>query len=226
MITTLPKILGRSLPAIAGAVLLSGCDRMMTPDFETEITEIRSGQFTLDPNHATLLWKLNHLGFSTLTGRFYEFDASLDFDPENIGNSSVEVIIDIAGFDMNLPEFEEELLGENYFNVAQFPQAIYRTTSLAEVIDENTYIFDGELTLRGVTAPVPIEVTFNGGGRVAFPPPPVYTIGFSARASFQRSTFGIDRFVSFGVGDEIELEIHVEFQGEARSAQPTKSNAF
>ncbi len=214
MISSLPQVLGRCLAAIAGTVLLTACDRVMTPDFETEIAEIRSGQFTLDPNHATLLWKLNHLGFSTLTGRFNDFDATLDFDPENIENSSVEVIIETAGLDMNLPEFEEELRGENYFNVAQFPQAIYRTTSLAETIDEDTYIFDGELTLRGVTAPVAIEVSFNGGGRVTFPPPPVYTIGFSASASFQRSTFGIDRFVTFGVGDEIELEIHVEFQGE------------
>ncbi len=212
MISSLPQVLGRCLAAIAGTVLLTACDRVMTPDFETEIAEIRSGQFTLDPNHATLLWKLNHLGFSTLTGRFNDFDATLDFDPENIENSSVEVIIETAGLDMNLPEFEEELRGENYFDVAQFPQAIYRTTSLAETIDEDTYIFDGELTLRGVTAPVAIEVSFNGGGRVTFPPPPVYTIGFSASASFQRSTFGIDRFVSFGVGDEIELEIHVEFQ--------------
>lgn len=212
MISSLPQVLGRCLAAIAGTVLLTACDRVMTPDFETEIAEIRSGQFTLDPNHATLLWKLNHLGFSTLTGRFNDFDATLDFDPENIENSSVEVIIETAGLDMNLPEFEEELRGENYFNVAQFPQAIYRTTSLAETIDEDTYIFDGELTLRGVTAPVAIEVSFNGGGRVTFPPPPVYTIGFSANASFQRSTFGIDRFVTFGVGDEIELEIHVEFQ--------------
>ena len=212
MISFLPQALGRCLMAIAGTVLLTACDRLMTPDFETEIAEIRSGQYTLDPNHATLLWKLNHLGFSTLTGRFNEFDATLDFDPENIENSSVEVIIETAGLDMNLPEFEEELLGENYFNAAQFPQVIYRTTSLSETIDEDTYIFDGELTLRGVTAPVAMEVNFNGGGRVSFPPPPVYTIGFSASASFQRSTFGIDRFVSFGVGDEIELEIHVEFQ--------------
>ena len=212
MISFLPQALGRCLMAIAGTVLLTACDRLMTPDFETEIAEIRSGQYTLDPNHATLLWKLNHLGFSTLTGRFNDFDATLDFDPENIENSSVEVIIETAGLDMNLPEFEEELLGENYFNAAQFPQVIYRTTSLSETIDEDTYIFDGELTLRGVTAPVAMEVSFNGGGRVSFPPPPVYTIGFSASASFQRSTFGIDRFVSFGVGDEIELEIHVEFQ--------------
>ncbi len=212
MISFLPQVLGRCLMAIAGAVLLTACDRLMTPDFETEIAEIRSGQYTLDPNHATLLWKLNHLGFSTLTGRFNDFDATLDFDPENIENSSVEVIIETTGLDMNLPEFEEELLGENYFNAAQFPQVIYRTTSLSETIDEDTYIFDGELTLRGVTAPVALEVSFNGGGRVSFPPPPVYTIGFSASANFLRSTFGIDRFVSFGVGDEIELEIHVEFQ--------------
>ena len=194
---------------LTAPLALAGCDRMLTPDFETEITEVRAGQFTLDPNHASLLWKLDHLGFSTFIGRFNDFDASLDFDPENIENSSLEVIVNTAALDVNLPEFEEELRGENWFNVAEYPQAIYRTTSFAESIDEDSFLFNGELTLLGTTAPVQLEVNFNGGGRNFLTRS--YTVGFSASANFQRSTFGLDRFANFGVGDEIELEIHVEF---------------
>jgi len=201
---------GRLTLALACAASLAACDRILTPDFETEITELRSGQFTLDPDHATLLWKINHLGFSTFIGRFNDFDASLDFDPENIENSSLEVVVYTAALDINLPEFEEELRGPNWFNVETFPQAVYRTTSFVEAIDEDSFIFNGELTFLGATAPVALEVNFHGGGRNFLTRS--YTIGFSASANFQRSTFGLDRFVSFGVGDDIELEIHVEFQ--------------
>lgn len=188
---------------------LMSCDRLLTPDFNTDVSQLRGGQYTLDTDHAALLFKINHLGFSTFIGRFTAFDASLDFDPENIEASSVEVIVDMSSLDVNLPEFEEELLGPNWFDAAQFPQAIYRTTSFVGN-NGNDYEFAGELTLHGVTAPLNIVVTFNGGGRNFLTRS--YTLGFQASANFLRSDFGVDRFTNFGVGDEIELEIHVEFQ--------------
>lgn len=194
---------------IACSVFLVSCDRLLTPDFETDMAELSTGQYTLDPDHATLLWKINHLGFSTFIGRFNTFDASLDFDPENIGNSKLEVIIDTASLDINNAEFAEELRGPNWFNAEAFPQAVYRTTSLLSS-EENSFVFQGELTLLGVTAPVPLNVEFHGGGRNFLTR--ANTIGFSANTTFQRSAFGLDRFTGFGVGDDIELEVHVEFQ--------------
>jgi polyisoprenoid-binding protein YceI len=194
---------------LACSAFLVSCDRLLTPDFETDMAELSTGQYTLDPDHATLIWKINHLGFSTFIGRFNTFDASLDFDPENIGNSQLEVIIDTTSLDINNAEFAEELKGPNWFNSEAFPQAVYRTTSLLES-NENSFVFQGDLTLLGVTAPVPLTVEFNGGGRNFLTR--ANTIGFSASTTFQRSVFGLDRFTSFGVGDDIELEIHVEFQ--------------
>lgn len=191
------------------SLLLVSCDRLLTPDFNTDITELRAGQYTVDPDHASVLWKINHLGFSTFVGRFNDIEASLDFDPENIENSSIEVIINTAGLDINNPEFAEELRGSNWFDVENFPQAVYRTTSFLEST-ENTFVYAGELTLLGVTAPVTLNVVFNGGGRNFLTRK--YTLGFSGSANFQRSDFGLSRFTSFGVGDDIELEIHVEFQ--------------
>ena len=123
------------------SVLLVSCDRLLTPDFNTEITELRAGQYTIDSDHASVLWKINHLGFSTFIGRFNDIEASLDFDPENIENSSVEVIINTAGLDINNPEFAEELRGSNWFDVENFPQAVYRTTSFLES-NENTFVFE------------------------------------------------------------------------------------
>lgn len=200
-----------SLLLICSAFLVS-CDRLLTPDFNTDVTELRGGAYTLDPDHATLLWKINHLGFSTFIGRFNDFDATLDFDPENIESSQVEVVINTAGLDINNEEFAEELRGDAWFNVEQFPQAVFRSTSFVEAIDEDSFVFTGDLTLLGVTAPVDLEINFHGGGRNFLTRS--YTLGFSANTSFLRSDYGLDRFTSFGVGDEIELEIHVEFMAQ------------
>lgn len=200
------------LPALmlACSALLVSCDRLLAPDFNTDVTELRGGGYTVDPDHASLIFKINHLGFSTFIGSFDEFDAALDFDPENIENSTLEVIVDMSSLDVNLPEFEEELKGSNWFDVERFPQAVYRTTSFVEAVDENTFVFAGDLTMHGVTAPVNLVVDFNGGGRNVLTRS--YTMGFEATASFLRSDFGVDRFTNFGVGDEINLDINVEFQ--------------
>ena len=200
-----------SLLLICSAFLVS-CDRLLTPDFNTDVTELRGGAYMLDPDHATLLWKINHLGFSTFIGRFNDFDATLDFDPENIESSQVEVVINTAGLDINNEEFAEELRGDAWFNVEEFPQAVFRSTSFIEAIDEDSFVFTGDLTLLGVTAPVDLEINFHGGGRNFLTRS--YTLGFSASTSFLRSDYGLNRFTSFGVGDEIELEIHVEFMAQ------------
>ena len=189
--------------------LLLNCSRILTPDQTTEVTEVRAGQYVLDPNHASLIWKLNHLGFSTFIGTFNDFEASLDFDPEDIENARVELVSSTSSLDVDIPEFEEELRGDNWFDVGVYPQAVYRTTSFLESIDEDTFLFADDLTLLGTTAPVSLEVNFHGGGRNFLTRS--YTVGFSGSAKFNRSDFGLDRFTSFGVGDEIDLEIHVEF---------------
>jgi len=200
-----------SLIVVASAFLVS-CDRLLTPGFETSVQDLRGGAYTLDKDHASLLWKVNHLGFSAYVGRFNDFDASLDFDPENVPGSSLEVIVNTASLDVNNDAFADQLRGADWFNVDVFPQAIFRTTSFVEATSDTSFIFEGELTLLGTTAPVQLDVTFNGGGRNFLTRR--YTLGFSANASFKRSDFGLDNLVAFGIGDDIELEIHVEFQAQ------------
>jgi polyisoprenoid-binding protein YceI len=198
------------LLVLASSAALVSCDRLITPDFETSVAELRGGQYTLDKEHASLLWKIDHLGFSRYIGRFNDFDATLDFDAENVENSSLEVIIETASLDVNNEAFAEDLRGPDWFNAEAFPQAVFRTTSFVEAVDEDTFVFEGDLTLLGNTGPVTMTVNFNGGGRNFLTRR--YTLGFSATAEFLRSDFGLDNMVSFGVGDEIQIEVHVEFQ--------------
>lgn len=202
--------IGRLSLILAYSTLLLSCDQVVTPGFETSVQELRGGKYALDKDHATLLWKVNHLGFSTFIGRFNDFDATLDFDPENVESSSLEVIVNTSSLDVNNPEFAVDLRGPDWFNAESFPQAVFRTTSFVEAVDEDTFVYQGDLTLLETTAPVTLTVNFHGGGRNFLTRR--YTMGFSANTTFKRSDFGLDNMVAFGVGDDIELEIHVEFQ--------------
>ena len=152
MMTTMFRKYRSAAMLLAGSALLVSCDRLVSPDFNTEVAELRGGAYTLDKDHASLVWKISHLGFSTYVGRFNDFDATLDFDPENVENSSLEVIVDTTSIDVNNPTFAEDLQGDDWFDVANFPQAIFRTTRFVEAVDEDTFVFEGDLTLWAILA--------------------------------------------------------------------------
>jgi polyisoprenoid-binding protein YceI len=205
---------GRFLLVVACSVFLLSCDKVLTPDQKTDIQTVKGGKYALDKDHASLLFKLNHLGFSTYVGRFNTLSAALDFDPENIEKSSLEVIVDMASIDVNNAAFAEQLRGSDWLDAQQFPQAVFKTTrfagSTAGATDKNAFAFEGDLTFHGVTKPVTLNVTFHGGGRNMLTRK--NTLGFSAHATFKRSDFGVGKFTSMGIGDDITLDVNVEFQ--------------
>ena len=195
--------------AVCSVSLLS-CDKVLTPDQKTDIQAVKGGKYALDKDHASLLFKINHLGFSTYVGRFNTLDAALDFDPASIEKSSLEVTVDMASLDVNSAAFAEQLRGSDWLEAKQFPQAVYKTTRYVGSTGKNAFTFEGDLTFHGVTKPVVLNGTFHGGGRNMLTRK--NTLGFSANATFKRSDFGVSRFTSMGVGDDVTLEINVEFQ--------------
>ena len=210
LLSSLSKFRQASL-LLATAALLASCDRGLAPNtVDTEVVAMKAGQYTLDKDHASLLFKVNHLSFSTYVGRFNALDATLDFDPEKIENSKLEVVVDMKSIDVNNPKFSEDLRGASWLDVEKFPQAVFKTTRFVESTEKNSFKFEGDLTFHGVTAPVTLDVKFHGGGRNFLTRK--FTVGFSATTKFKRSAFGMDNMVSFGVGDDIKLEIHAEFQ--------------
>lgn len=197
----------KSILLVLAFVGMSGCASLLTPDVRADPTTLRDGAYDLDPAHATLLFKVNHLGFSQYVGRFNAFEASLDFEAAAPEAAKLQVVVDMNSLDVNNPSFGETLMGAGWFNAESFPQAVFTSTSI-EVTGEATGRVTGDLTLGGVTAPVTLDVTFNGGARN--PLTQRYTVGFMASGAFNRSTFGISNFIG-PVGDEVELEIHAEF---------------
>ncbi len=185
-----------------------GCASLLKPKLKQRLVNIQPGDYQLDPNHSTILFKVDHMGFSKYVGRFNKFDASLFLDPVNIENSRLEAIVDMTSVDVNNKKFERALKGRFWFNTEAYPQGIFKTLS-ARKIDENHVIFLGELTFLGVPQQIELLVSVNGAANNLLTGK--YTLGFSASTQFSRSVFGLDKYVP-AIGDEVELEIHAEFQ--------------
>ncbi|MFQ5563686.1 MAG: YceI family protein [Parvularculaceae bacterium] len=193
--------------AALSTLSLTACVSLITPHVETGAVALKPGEYALDPDHAALLFRVEHMGFSYFIGRFEHFEASLDFDEADPTAARVEAIIDMTSLDVANDEFAATLTGPNWFNASAYRQAVFRSTSI-ETTGENTGRVTGELTVHGVTAPVALNVVFNGGGRDILRG--AYVVGFSAHGTFDRATFGVDRF-SGVVGDQVEIEIEAEF---------------
>jgi polyisoprenoid-binding protein YceI len=180
-----------------------------------------AGSYVLDKAHASLLFRVDHIGFSRYTARFRHFDAQLEFDPEDLARSSVTATVDAASIETDYPDpaqldFNAMLRGEQWLDTAQYPQMTFRSKTIA-VTAPNSMRIDGELTLRGVTRPVVLEATYNGGYE-GHPLDPRARIGFSAHGTLRRSEFGMGYGVPapgtrMGVGDEVEIIIEAEFSG-------------
>jgi len=189
------------------AVLLGSCS-LLVPTVKNQLSELRSGQYSIDKKHASLIFKIGHMKLSTFVGRFNDVDASLDFDPANIAATKLDAQVNVASIDVNNVDLEESLRGGSWFDTNKFPQATFTTLSV-EPVSGNTFRFTGNLTLHGVTAPVTLDVTFHGGGDDMLTG--FYTLGFSATGTIKRSTFGIDSYIPM-VGDDVALEVYAEFQ--------------
>jgi len=216
------------LLSVCALLVLAACPLQSSAD---PAATVPAGAYTLDRAHASLVFRVNHLGFSNFTGRFTRFEANLQFDPVKPAASRVTVTIDPRSIEAdNAPEgFLDMLRGEQWLNAAQFPQMTFRSTKVEHSGADTLHIY-GDFTLHGVTRPLILEATFNGG-YAGHPLDPQARIGFSASGSFNRSDFGIDYGLpapgtTMGVGDNVDVIIEAEFSGPplvAGIARPTVS---
>ncbi|OWU78064.1 hypothetical protein ATO3_03655 [Marinibacterium profundimaris] len=175
--------------------------------------------FTLDPAHASVIFSVNHIGFSNYTAGFDDISAILVLDPDAPETSLLEVTIDIASLDLPHPPegFREMLLSPDWLDAAANPRMTYISDTIT-LTGEDTATITGDLTLRGITAPVTLAATYNGGwGKQPFEPHA--RVGFSASGTLNRSDFGLTTGLppagsDFGVGDTVTLTIETEWIGE------------
>ena len=193
-------------PLAAVALLtLSAC---FTPP-QTVTSELKGGNYVLDPTHASVIWSLSHAGLSNYSARFDDISGTLSFEPNAPANSQLDIIIDPKSVNTGLPDFDETIAtGSNYFNANSFPEIRFTSTAI-NVSGETRGTVTGDLTFRGVTKPVTLDVTFNGAGKSFGHPGD--TLGFSATTEIDRGAFGLTHLSNFGIGNEVTLRIEAEF---------------
>lgn len=175
------------------------------------LKSLPTGAYQLEKPHASLLARVKHMGLSNYTVRLTDFDVTLDFDPVNPAASKVHAIINPLSVQADHPTDTgwDRKIGADFFKGADFPQITFDSTKV-EPTSQFTGKVTGNLTFRGVTKPVTLDVTYNGGmdravmygGRAA--------VGFSAHGTFKRSDFGFSDYLS-AVSDDVEIVIEAEF---------------
>lgn len=173
----------------------------------TDLAMVEGGQFALDPSHAKIIFSTTHFGFSTYYGLFTNFDAKLNFDTSAPAKSTLDVTINLDGIDTTNAKLDAHLKSADFFDVAHFPVATFKATKV-EVTGPAAGKVTGDLTLHGVTKPITLEASFNGGG--LNPMSKAYVVGFNATGTIKRSDFGIKTYVP-AVGDDVTLTISAEF---------------
>lgn len=198
----------RLILALATALSLTAC----ATAGEQTFVEASGGNYQLEKTHAFLTWRIKHNGLSNYTARFTEFDASIDFNPDDPVSSSVVATINPLSVETDHPtndSWNDTLAtGKKWFNGDNFPQIVFKSTSI-EKTGEFTGIITGDLTLLGVTKEVQLSTTYNGTGNA-----PWFgtrdIIGFSATGTLNRSDFGMTSLLP-NIGDEVEIIIEAEF---------------
>jgi polyisoprenoid-binding protein YceI len=171
------------------------------------VSPLQAQEYALDTKgaHAFIQFRIKHLGYSWLYGRFNKFSGNFSYDEKNPSAAKVKVDIDPASIDSNHAERDKHLRGEEFLHVEKFPKAGFVSTSYEEKAD-GTAVLKGDLTLRGVTKPVTIQVEKIGHG-----PDPWggYRRGFYGTTQIALADFGIP----FDLGPasrNVELELSVE----------------
>ncbi|WP_340678780.1 YceI family protein [Paraglaciecola sp.] len=114
--------------------------------------------------HASINFKIQHLGYSWLTGRFNDFDGKFSYDAAKPAASSVNVTINTESFDSNHADRDKHIKGDDFLHVSKYPQAKFVSTKVEDVGAGNLKIF-GNFTLHGVTNSIVIEADKVGEGK-------------------------------------------------------------
>lgn len=193
---------------VSGGVLLTAGGVVARAELTRNPAEVRAGTYALDSSHGKITWGVDHLGFSTYFGQFVNVQAELVLDPANPSASRLTATIPLTDVDSNSDGLDGHLQTPDFFDTANHPTATFVSRSITvDADDRNEATVVGDLTLRGVTRPVTMEVEFNQAGPSMGG---VYKAGFDGEAVIKRSDFGITYGLPM-LGDEVKLHIEGEF---------------
>jgi polyisoprenoid-binding protein YceI len=161
-----------------------------------------------DPAHSEVDFTIKHMALSNVHGRFGTVDATLVWDDQDPTKSTVNATIDVTGVDTGVPNRDNDLKGARFFDVANNPKATFASTSVTKT--SSGLQVNGNLTIKGVTKPVVLEVEtptgpVNGMNKKLH-------LGFAATTTLHREDFGIGAGMpSAMLGDDVKVTIDLDF---------------
>jgi polyisoprenoid-binding protein YceI len=169
-----------------------------------------AGTYALDASHSEVGFAARHLMVSKVRGRFSDVAGTIQIG-ENPLESSVSVTIQTASIDTRDEQRDGHLRSDDFFGVESYPTITYVSRSVRPA-GKGRYVVEGDLTIKGVSQPAPLDLTFEGG---ATDPWGGVRIGFAARAEIDREAFGLtwNQALETGgvlVGKKIAIEIEAE----------------
>lgn len=173
-------------------------------------------KWTIDTAHSEITFKVKHLVISTVTGKFNNFDATLETDNENFEDAEIYFEVDINSIDTNNEDRDAHLKSDDFFNAKEHPKLTFESTSFKHVGDDN-YKLLGNLTIRGNTKPVELDAVYGGTVQDAYGNT---KSGFEVSGSINRKEFGltwngVTEAGNVVVSDEVKLNLNVQFTEEA-----------
>jgi polyisoprenoid-binding protein YceI len=160
-----------------------------------------------DPAHSEVDFSIVHMSLSNVHGRFGTVDATIVSDSQDVTKSTVKATIHMDGINTGVAARDNDLKSEKYFNVAQYPTATFASTSIAK--GGSGLTVNGNLTIKGVTKPVVLDVSGPTG--------PVQGMdkkqheGFNATTTIHRSDFGIGAGLPTAVlSEDVKLTIELD----------------
>jgi polyisoprenoid-binding protein YceI len=165
-----------------------------------------------DTAHSTVGFWVRHLMVTKVHGAFTKWSGTLELDDQDPVRSHLEVQIDAASIDTKEPQRDGHLRSPDFFDVEKYPNITFKSTGV-ERAGEGHYHVTGDLTIRGVTHPVKLDV--EDGGRAKHPMAGDHRAGFSAHGSIKRSEFGLTWNAALEAGgvavsDKVEINLEVQ----------------
>ena len=174
-------------------------------------TSAFAANYTIDPDHSSVGFKIKHLAISTVNGQFKNFSGNISFDPAHVADSKAEATIKTESVDTQQAKRDDHLRSPDFFEAAKFSEINFKTKKITDATPDS-FKAEGDLTLHGVTKPVVLDVTVGGLGK---DPYGNERAAFSATTKINRKDFGLvwSKTLDTGalvVGDDVTINLEIE----------------
>lgn len=146
-----------------------------------------TGDYTIDPTHSRIGFSVRHAMVTNVRGQFTEYEGKLHLDGANPAASTAELVIKVASVDTSQAQRDEHLRTGDFFNAETYPEITFRSAS-AEEVGDDTYRLHGDLTIKGVTRQVSLDLEFTGA---ATDPYGLNRAGFEGGTTVDRTAWGL-----------------------------------